>query len=49
MFEAFVADARSGFPEGVEVVPVSAVAQRGLDALKETLWKRVDARENKWA
>src|SRR5690606_32176750 len=31
----FVADARRGLPEGVPVVPVSAVAQRGLDRLKE--------------
>jgi len=49
MLDAFVADARSGFPEDVDVLPVSAVAQRGLDELKEALWKRVDARENQWA
>ena len=49
MLDAFVADARSGFPEDIDVLPVSAVAQRGLDELKEALWKRVDARENQWA
>jgi GTP-binding protein len=49
MLDAFVADARSGFPDDIDVLPVSAVAQRGLDALKEALWQRVDARENKWA
>jgi GTP-binding protein len=49
MLDAFVADARSGFPDDIDVLPVSAVAQRGLDELKEALWKRVDARENQWA
>lgn len=38
----FVADARLGLPEGVPVVPVSAVAQRGLDRLKEALWALVE-------
>ncbi len=42
MLDAFVDDARSGFPEGVEVLPVSAVAHLGLDHLKETLWKYVE-------
>ncbi|MEM1042885.1 MAG: GTPase ObgE [Bacteroidota bacterium] len=42
MLGAFVADARSGFPDDVEMLPVSAVAQRGLDRLKEALWKRVN-------
>ena len=41
MLDAFVEDARSAFPEGVDVLPVSAVAQHGLDVLKETLWRRV--------
>ncbi len=43
MLDAFVADARSGFPDGIEVLPVSAVAQRGLERLKEALWQRVEA------
>jgi GTP-binding protein len=43
LFEAFVADASGQFPEGLEVVPISAVAQRGLDRLKETLWPHVQA------
>ena len=42
MIDEFVADARSGFPDDVEVLPVSAVAQRGLDKLKEALWKHVE-------
>jgi GTP-binding protein len=42
MIDAFVADARSGFPEGVDVLPISAVAQRGLDELKETLWRYIE-------
>ena len=49
MLDAFVADATKGFPRDVEVVPVSAVAQRGLDVLKETLWQRVTSSENAWA
>lgn len=39
----FLEDARRGLPEGVPVVPVSAVAQRGLGRLKETLWALVEA------
>ncbi len=42
MLDAFVADARSGFPEDIEVLPISAVAQRGLDELKETLWRYIE-------
>lgn len=42
MAEAFVQDAQRGFPEEVEVLPVSAVAQRGLDRLKEALWHHVE-------
>lgn len=41
--DAWVEEARSGFPDGVEVLPVSAVAQRGLDRLKEALWVHVEA------
>jgi GTP-binding protein len=37
----WVAEARGRFPAGVEVLPVSAVAQKGLDALKEALWREV--------
>jgi hypothetical protein len=36
-----VAEARARFPAGVEVLPVSAVARQGLDALKEALWREV--------
>jgi GTPase len=38
MMDAFLADARSSLPEEVDMHPVSAVAQRGLDPLKEALW-----------
>ncbi|MEM1054424.1 MAG: GTPase ObgE [Bacteroidota bacterium] len=41
--DEWVAEARRQFPEGVEVLPVSAVARRGLDPLKEALWKRIEA------
>ncbi len=41
MLDAWVADARSGFPDDLDVLPVSAVAQRGLDRLKEALWAKV--------
>ncbi|MEM1271981.1 MAG: GTPase, partial [Bacteroidota bacterium] len=30
-----------GFPEGLETLPISAVAQLGLDELKEALWRRI--------
>lgn len=40
--EAWVDEARSTFPDGVDVLPVSAVAQRGLDRLKERLWTHVE-------
>ena len=30
-------------PEDVEVLPVSAVAHQGLDALKERLWSVIEA------
>ncbi len=46
MLDAFVADARSGFPDDLTVLPVSAVAQRGLDRLKEALWIRVEERKS---
>lgn len=42
MADAFVRDARSGFPDDVELYAVSAVAQRGLDELKEALWRHVE-------
>jgi GTP-binding protein len=41
--DAWVEEARGSFPDGVEVLPVSAVAQRGLGLLKEALWTRVEA------
>ncbi len=41
MEDAFLSDAASGLPDDVEVVGVSAVAQRGLDRLKEVLWAAV--------
>ena len=41
--EAWVEEARSGFPDDVDVLPVSAVARRGLDGLKERLWSFVEA------
>ena len=40
--DAWVAEARRAFPEGLDVLPVSAVARRGLDPLKEALWTRVE-------
>ncbi len=41
LLEAWVAEARASFPEGVDVLPVSAVARQGLDRLKERLWDEV--------
>ena len=38
----WVTQARQRFPDDVEVLPVSAVARRGLDELKEALWKRIE-------
>ena len=40
--DAWVEEARRSFPDGVDVLPVSAVAQRGLGPLKEALWARVE-------
>lgn len=40
--DAWVEEARTGFPDDVEVLPISAVAQRGLDRLKERLWSFVE-------
>ena len=40
--DAWAAEARRSFPAGVDVLPVSAVAQRGLGPLKEALWARVE-------
>ncbi len=39
----WVAQARAGFPDDVDVVPISAVARQGLDVLKEKLWVFVEA------
>ena len=41
--DAWVAEARASFPDDLGVLPVSAVARRGLDPLKEALWTRVEA------
>ncbi|PAP77055.1 GTPase ObgE [Rubrivirga marina] len=38
----WVEQARATFPDGVEVIPVSAVARTGLDRLKERLWTFVE-------
>ena len=40
---AFAEDARQQLPEEVEVYPVSAVAQVGLEPLRHALWHRVQA------
>lgn len=39
--EAWVAEVRESFPDDLDVLPVSAVARKGLDPLKEALWTRV--------
>ena len=36
-------EARAGFPADVAVLPISAVARKGLDPLKEALWTHVEA------
>ncbi len=41
LLDAWVAEVRRGFPAGVDVLPVSAVARRGLDGLKERLFAEV--------
>ena len=41
--EDWTAQARAGFPDDVEVLPISAVARTGLDRLKERLWTFVAA------
>ena len=41
--DEWVAQARASFPDDLDVLPVSAVARRGLDPLKEALWSRVEA------
>ena len=43
MLEEWVSEVRAGFPEDVEVLPVSAVAHLGLDVLKERLWAVIEA------
>ncbi|MEM1115350.1 MAG: GTPase ObgE [Bacteroidota bacterium] len=40
--DAWVAEAKAGFPDDVDVLPVSAVARKGLDRLKEALWSHVE-------
>ncbi|MEO0558854.1 MAG: GTPase ObgE [Bacteroidota bacterium] len=40
--EAWVAEVRTSFPEDLNVLPVSAVARKGLEPLKEALWARVE-------
>ena len=40
--DEWVEQARATFPEGTDVVPVSAVARTGLDRLKERLWSFVE-------
>ena len=40
--DAWVEEARATFEDGVEVIPVSAVARKGLDRLKERLWTFVE-------
>ena len=40
MLDEWMAEDRAGFPEDVEVLPVSAVAHRGLDVLKELRQER---------
>ena len=40
--DAWVEEAMTGFPDDVDVVPVSAVTQKGLDRLKERLWSFVE-------
>lgn len=42
MEEAFVQDASRDLPPDVTVLPLSSVARRGLDRLKEALWKEVE-------
>lgn len=43
MLEEWLAEVRAGFPDDVEVLPVSAVAHLGLDVLKERLWAVIEA------
>ncbi|HIL58496.1 MAG TPA: GTPase ObgE, partial [Rhodothermales bacterium] len=40
--DAWVAEMRQRFPEGVDVLPISSVARRGLEPLKEALWSRIE-------
>ncbi|MEL6614328.1 MAG: GTPase ObgE [Bacteroidota bacterium] len=40
--DEWVAEVRKGLPEDIEVVPISSVARRGLEALNEALWARID-------
>ena len=40
--DEWVFEARAGFPDDVAVLPISAVAQKGLDPLKEALWTHVE-------
>ena len=40
--DAWVEEATADFPDGTEVIPISAVARTGLDRLKERLWTFVE-------
>ena len=40
--DEWVAEVRKGLPENIEVVPISSVARRGLEALNEALWAQID-------
>ena len=40
---AWVEEVTADFPDGAEVVPISAVARQGLDRLNERLWPLIEA------
>ncbi len=42
LLDELLAEARRAFPEGMDLVSVSAVARQGLDALKERLWAEIE-------
>ncbi|MEM1126316.1 MAG: GTPase ObgE [Bacteroidota bacterium] len=44
--EARLADLIAAFPSEVEVLPLSAVAQQGLEPLKRALWRHIQAARN---
>ncbi len=43
LMEEWLAEIHAGFPANVQVLPISAVAHQGLEALKEQLWSAIDA------